>query len=301
MHIPAAESERSPDCYVVRLSGDRAALLGDVELPEDELLGWLRAKGLITYPSPLLGPLVGELPEVFRAEVLPLLEPTDLALFGRVGSASRAAVVASDLPRAGARQGGRGVPLKLQELCGSVERLAWARENGCPMQVPRPCGCVSDECGCGCGWDVKLVHEAAARGHLDVLIWAREFGFPWVKEQTDEPRTEFKQGDVPTIHLCALAAKNGRLQALRWLREHGCPWNEWTCECAASGVAVTASCMDAMFGIIGACCAPSANWIERGSCVDPTSVVSKERGVLILLTAPSASVRRRATKSRIPN
>ena len=163
MRTRTTENERPPcpDRYFVRLSGDLAALLGDVELPEDELLGWLRAKGLITYPSPLLGRLVGKLPVVFKAEVLPRLEPIDRAMCARVGSASRAAVVASDLPRAGARQGGRGVPLKLQELCGSVERLAWARENGCPLVVPRPCGCVSDDCVCGggCGWDVRVCHE----------------------------------------------------------------------------------------------------------------------------------------------
>jgi len=74
-----------------------------------------------------------------------------------------------------------------------------------------------------------------------------------------------------------------------------------TSSISSSGVAVSASRIDAMFGIIRACCAPGANWIVRGDCVDPipTGVVSSERGVLILLTEPSASVPRRATKSRI--
>jgi hypothetical protein len=40
------------------------------ELPEDDLLGWLRAQGLITYPSPLLAPLLDEWPDVLAAEVL---------------------------------------------------------------------------------------------------------------------------------------------------------------------------------------------------------------------------------------
>jgi hypothetical protein len=90
---------------------------------KDKLLGWLSAKGLITYPSPLLRGLHGELAEVLAAEVLPRLNPTDVAMFGRVGSASRAAVVASGLPRAWGTGG--GVPLQLEQFVGSVERLSW--------------------------------------------------------------------------------------------------------------------------------------------------------------------------------
>ena len=150
----------TPASYVVRLSGALAALLGraeGAELPEDDLLGWLRAQGLITYPSPRLeGLLGGELPEVFAAKVLPQLDPTDLALFARVGPASRAAVVASGLPRAGTSEGG---PLKLNKLC-TVEGLAWAEVNGYPG-VPRTCGCVRSKCGCR--WNVKICQAWALR------------------------------------------------------------------------------------------------------------------------------------------
>jgi len=115
------------------------------------LLGRLRESGLITYPSPLLeGLRGGELPEVFAAKVLPRLDFTDLAMFGRVGKASRTAVVSSGLPRAGATM---EVPLQLEQVVGSVERLAWARENGCPL-VPQTCGCVRSMCGCG--WDMRV-------------------------------------------------------------------------------------------------------------------------------------------------
>jgi len=93
------------------------------ELPEDELLGWLREQGLITYPSPLLeGLLGGELPEVLAAKVLPQLDPTDVAMFGRVCQVSRATVVVSGLQRAGT---GAGLPLQLEKFIGSVERLSW--------------------------------------------------------------------------------------------------------------------------------------------------------------------------------
>jgi len=110
MQTPAAASLPR---HVVHLSGALAALLGraaGAELSEDELLAWLREAGLITYPSPLLGPLL-ELPAVFAAEVLPQLEPPDRALVARVGRASRAVVVASGLPRAGTSV---GVPLKIR-------------------------------------------------------------------------------------------------------------------------------------------------------------------------------------------
>jgi hypothetical protein len=148
----------------VRLSGALAALLGrseGAELPEDELLWRLREWGLITYPSPMLeGLLGGELPEVLAAKVLSQLDHTDLALFARVGPASRAAVVASGLPRAGTAAGG---PLKLKELCGSVGRLAWAKANDCP-------------------WGARSCALAAAGGRLEVLIWAREHGCSWDEE-----------------------------------------------------------------------------------------------------------------------
>jgi len=132
-HPAAAAAEHSTDRRVARLWGALAALLGRAEGAElwweDELLGRLRVQGLITYPSPLLGRLLEELRDVLAAEVLPRLDSTDLALFARVGRASRAAAVSSGLPRAGT---GGGVPLKLIEFCESVERLAWARENDCP-------------------------------------------------------------------------------------------------------------------------------------------------------------------------
>jgi hypothetical protein len=55
-----------------------------------------------TYPSPLHGLLLEELPEVLAAEVLTQLGPTDLTVLMRVGPASRAEVMASGLPRTGA-------------------------------------------------------------------------------------------------------------------------------------------------------------------------------------------------------
>jgi len=52
-------------------------------------------------PDALLDWLQDELPEVFSTEVLPWLDPIDLAMLARTGSACRAEVTASGLPCAG--------------------------------------------------------------------------------------------------------------------------------------------------------------------------------------------------------
>jgi hypothetical protein len=176
-----------------------------------ELLSGLREAGLITYPPRLLWRLLEKLPEVFERVVLPRVSPADRAVLAQVGPPWLAVVLASGLPRAGKTE---GVPLKIKEFCGSVRRLAWARENGC-------------------GWDVRVCQQAAARGRLKVLIWAREHGCPWDEDAPDEPESDSSQGDDSdedptwTIHCCALAASGGHLKVLKWLRKHGCPWDEW--------------------------------------------------------------------------
>jgi hypothetical protein len=234
MHTRASDTERLPDRYVVRLSGALAALLGraeGAELPEDDLLDFLRAAGLITYPSPLLRPLLVEWPEVLEAEVLPRLPLTDLALFARVGRSSRAAVVASGLPRAGTNG---GALLKVEDFVGSVERLAWARDNGCRWNA-RTSARIARSGRMevltwarehGCEWDVWTCAEAAEAGHLDVLKWAREHGCPWV--EVDEDGANLR-------NCCACAAEGGHLDVLKWLREQDCSWDAWTCASAARG------------------------------------------------------------------
>ena len=68
---------------------------------------------------------------LFAAEVLSRLDPTDLALLRRVDCACRVAVESSDLPRAGVSE---EELLEVSQFVGSVERLAWAKANGCPWQ-----------------------------------------------------------------------------------------------------------------------------------------------------------------------
>ena len=77
------------------------------------MLGGLREMGLIMYPSPVLGRLLEDLPEVLAAEVQARLDPTGIAVLALVGPQWLAAVVASGQPRA---EKSAGVPLKLEEL-----------------------------------------------------------------------------------------------------------------------------------------------------------------------------------------
>jgi hypothetical protein len=216
--------------FFCRFGGALATLLGraeGAELPEDELLGRLREWGLITYPSPLLAPLLEEWSDVFAAEVLPQRHLTDIALFARVGRSSRAAVVASGLPRRGTNAGGA---FTLGQFVRSVKRLAWAKTNDCPW-VAGVCKLAAAGVHLevltwardhGCEWDVwtsKCCAEAARGGHLEVLKWAREHGCPWVEVDEDDAKL--------IMNCCTCAAEGGHLEVLKWLREHGCPWDKW--------------------------------------------------------------------------
>ena len=130
----------------------------------------------------------------WRSGVLERLEPT-CALLARVAKPWLAVVVANNLPRAG-KAG--AVPLKIEGFVGSVEMLAWTKDNGCP-------------------WMCLTSALIAAGGHLDVLQWARGHGCPW------------------GVMTCTRAAEGGHLKVLQWAREHECRWGARTCACAATG------------------------------------------------------------------
>ena len=101
---------------------------------------------------PLLERLLEALPEVLERFVLPALDPNDLAVLARTGRGWRDTVISSGLPRAGLAG---EKPFTVAEFCMSIERLAWAKASGCP-------------------WNEQTCASAAAGGHLDVLMWARE-------------------------------------------------------------------------------------------------------------------------------
>ena len=67
----------------------------------------------------------------------------------------------------------------------------------------------------GCDWDSETCEAAASKGHLDCLMWAREHGCDW------------------NSNTCKYAARGGHLDCLIWAREHGCDWTSYTCMFAA--------------------------------------------------------------------
>lgn len=81
----------------------------------------------------------------------------------------------------------------------NLEMIDWLLRNGCPFD------------------ENDLCERAARGGHLLVLQYARQWGFPW-NELT-----------------CASAAKGGHLETLQWAVQHGCRWDEITCAWAALG------------------------------------------------------------------
>ena len=156
-------------------------------------------------------------------EVLQRLDPTARTMLSQVGRPWLAAVLASGLWRAGKTE---GVPLKLEEFCGSIGQLAWARANGCPC-VRRTCSFVAGVGHLavlqwarehGCQWSSSTCTAAARGGHLAVLVWARGQDCPWGTDACDE------------------AAQAGHMEVMQWAREHSATWNEnWVRRCAAKG------------------------------------------------------------------
>lgn len=82
---------------------------------------------------------------------------------------------------------------------GDLKRVEWLVKNF---------GCPTDE----------LCTDAASKGHLDILMWARANRCRW-NEKT-----------------CAAAAEGGYLKVLQWAHENGCPWDESTCSQAAKNM-----------------------------------------------------------------
>ena len=187
----------------------------------------------------MLVSLLKDLPDVFEANVLPLLSITDHIALAGVNRACRGALKEVEGVRWLMSQGDewdkvmrlRPSTVRRYAVCekaardGQLEVLKWARAKGCPwnsLTCRRAAGgghldllkWARDN---GCEWDAWTCAHAAEGGHLDVLKWARENGCWW---------------DVWT---CAHAAGGGHLDVLRWARENGCEWDEWTCAGAAEG------------------------------------------------------------------
>ena len=90
----------------------------------------------------------------------------------------------------------------------------------------------------------SICAEAAKRGHLEMLQWARANGCPWHEGTCWQAALAGRLEVLQWLHAngcpwdedtCSWAAQYGHLELLQWARANGCPWNEKTCAGAAEG------------------------------------------------------------------
>ena len=149
---------------------------------------------------PLLERLAADARDVFTEHVLSRFDGGDLAVLALVSRSTRDAVFTSSVGEVNDLAAVRRELARVPNFVGSVGRLAWAKERGCP-------------------WNAKTFMCIAEDGNLEVAKWAKERGCPW-----DE-------------WTCTGAAKSGHLIMLQWARakERGCRWGEGACTRAARG------------------------------------------------------------------
>ena len=177
--------------------------------------------------SPLLD-LLERFPDLCKTYVLVRLDPIARASLVGAGSAFLYGVFPRSifpfgLPARAEATGGAVRVFKVVVFIGSIERLAWAKANGCPWTADtflyaavggnlEVLHWMWDQ---GCPWNETTSSALAGSGHLPVLRWAREHDCPW-GEST-----------------CCFAALGGHLAVLQWARAHGYPWSKRECEFAS--------------------------------------------------------------------
>jgi len=123
-------------------------------------------------PEPARPPmlaLVEDFHDLFKKEVLERLDPLDVALLGRTGSAVRTAVKFAGLPRVG---GSADAPrVGIAPFCRqSLSFFIWAVANSCTWQLATTCQTIAEG------------------GQLEVLSWAREYGCQWDEDTCTQRR-----------------------------------------------------------------------------------------------------------------
>ena len=129
---PAAPPPRAAPAAVTGRPHSIVHLAGEVD--EDELLdqlglpglNWLRAQGLLTYPSPLLGRL---LEDMHLGIILQRLDPADRAILAQVGPRWLAAVVSSGFECAGKTPGAGAYTRSRFSLTWAVSDTLHTRNN----------------------------------------------------------------------------------------------------------------------------------------------------------------------------
>ena len=96
--------------------------------------------------------------------------------------------------------------------------------------------------------DLDTISNAASRGQLETLRWARENGCDWNVDACLhaaygghlEVLQFLRANDCPWDHwTCYMAVEYGHLETLRWARENGCPWRASTRDRAAAKLGYT--------------------------------------------------------------
>jgi hypothetical protein len=136
----------------------------------------------------LLERFVEDAPDVFVAHVLPRLDDGDLAVLATVNRKMRDVVFESPVGDVRDVAAVRRELALVPNFVGSIARLAWAKERGCP-------------------WDEETFACIAEGGNVEVAKWAKERGCPWDDEWT-----------------CTEAARGGHLEMVQWARANGAPW-----------------------------------------------------------------------------
>ena len=166
--------------------------------------------------QPMLVRLLKDVPDVFEANVLPLLGIKDHIALTGVNRSCRGALTEVAAVRWLMSRGEEwdNVKLKREEFI----REQWDKlKKKLPSDKRFRYICCATAAGDGhlkvlqwlrardFKWDSQTCARAAGGGHLEVLQWARANGCAW---------------DVDT---CFRAAEGGHMEMLRWARVNGCP------------------------------------------------------------------------------
>ena len=163
---------------------------------------------------PLLERFAAVARDVLYVHILPRLDSGDLAVLATVNRKMRDVVFDSPVGDVRDVAAVRRELARVPNFVGSISRLAWAKERGCP-------------------WYEKTFTCIARGGNVDVAKWAKERGCPWVEVADAHVVLDTAEGDH--LEVCASAAAGGHLEMLQWARANGAPGDARTCRTAARG------------------------------------------------------------------
>jgi len=190
------------------------------QLPEDELLGWLREAGQIYYPSPLIGRLRVELPRSARRRFCgglnPRARPDRAGVAGKPRGRGDLRSAARGDERIGAAQDQGVSRVRRATSLGQGEQLPWVGEDARSDGSDRaPAGAGARDCELDCPWDESTCAAQLTAG--TGIRWCGRGGTGGMRISSTRTRT--------AVHLPRRADPGG-FEVASGSREHHCPWNE---------------------------------------------------------------------------